>query len=153
MVGYSIEDIIGKRALNFIYPDDREETLKKFQEAFEKEGQGTFEARLKHKKGHYIYIEINGRLFFNEDGEPKALLIARDITDRKKTENFIVEENKKLLELSEVKSELIMRASHELKTPLSSIYAASQILLKNFKDEFGEKALEFIEMIYRGEKN
>jgi signal transduction histidine kinase len=43
-----------------------------------------------------------------------------------------------------------MQASHEFKTPLSSIYAASQILLNNYKEQFEDKPLEFIEMIYRG---
>ncbi|MFX0003311.1 MAG: PAS domain S-box protein [Candidatus Hodarchaeota archaeon] len=150
LTGYSIDEVLGKRALIFIHLDDAEKTFKEFKEAFEKQGHGTVEARVKHKDGHYIYAEINGSLFHNEKGEPKALLITRDITERKKAENIIIEDYKKLTELSQTKSELIMQASHEFKTPLSSIYAASQILLKNYKEQFEEKSIEFIEMIYRG---
>ncbi|MFW9880428.1 MAG: sensor histidine kinase, partial [Candidatus Thorarchaeota archaeon] len=80
----------------------------------------------------------------------KALLITRDITERKKAENIIIEEYNKLVELSKIKSNLIMQASHEFKTPLSSIYAAAQLLLTNFKEQFDKKALQFIEMIYKG---
>jgi len=148
--GYSIEEVIGVRALNFIHPDEAKEIFKKFYEAFNKEGRGSVETRVRHKNGHYFYVEINGSLFHNERGEPKALLIFRDITERKEAENSILEEYKKLEELSQIKSDLIMQASHELKTPLSSIYAASQILQRNYQDQFNEKSMEFIEMIYKG---
>ena len=150
LTGYSIDEVIGKRALNFIHLDDAKKALNIFYEAFDKEGHGTIEARIKHKKGHFVYVEINGSLFHNEKGEPRALLITRDITERKKAENVKIEEYKKLKELSQIKSESIMKASHELKTPLTSVYVASQFLLKNFKEQLGEEVLNFIEIIYRG---
>ena len=150
LTGYSIEEVIGKRALNFIHLDDAKEALNKFYKTFDKESHGTIEVRIKHKNGNFVYVEINGSLFHNEKGEPRALLITRDITERKKAENVKIEEYKKLEELSQIKSESIMKASHELKTPLSSVYAASQLLLKNFKEQLGEEVLSFIEIIYRG---
>jgi len=112
--------------------------------------EGSIEARVKHKLGHYLTTETNGKTFIDKDGKQKFLVISRDITERKKAEKIILKEYKKLEELSQIKSELIMQASHEFKTPLSSIYAASQFLLSNFKEEFSEKPLGFIEMIYRG---
>lgn len=148
--GYSVEEVIGKRALNFIHFDDAKKALKQISESFEQKGRGTIEARIIHKEGHLVDVEIKGSLFHNEKGEPKALLITRDITERKKAEKLILEENKKLLEISQIKSELITTTSHELKTPLNSIFAASQILLSNFRDEIGEESLKFIEMIHRG---
>ncbi len=150
LTGYSPDEVIGKRALNFIHLIDAKKVSSIFYEAFEKEGYGTIEAQIKQKNGKIIYVEINGSQFYNEKGEPRTLLITRDITERKKAENVKFEEFKKLEELSEIKSELIMRLSHELKTPLSSVYAASQILLKNSKEKLGEEALSFLEIIYRG---
>jgi len=150
LTGYLIDEVIGKRALKYIHLDDAENAMETFYKAFEKEGHETIEARVKHKNGHYIFVEINGSLFYNEKGEPKALLITRDITDRKNAERHIIAENKELMELSQIKSELITKASHEFKTPLSSIYGASQILLKDFKDQLGEDALGFVKMIHRG---
>jgi PAS domain S-box-containing protein len=76
--------------------------------------------------------------------------IAQDITDKKKIENLILEENKRLLELNKMKSELISRVSHELKTPITSIFGGTQILLELYKDQTGSDALEFIELINRG---
>lgn len=149
LLGYSVEELIAKSGADFIHPDDREKILKPYLDGFE-QSEGSVEARIKHKLGHYILVESNGKMFIDKDGKQKVLIITRDITERKRAEKIIIEENKKLIELSKIKSELIMRASHELKTPLSSIYGASQLLLTNFKEQFGEKALGFIEMIYRG---
>ena len=148
--GYSVDEVLGKRALNFIHIDDAKNALIKFYKTFNTEGRGTIEARIKHKDGHFVHVEISGSLFHNEKGVSKALLITRDITDRKNAEKDILEENKKLLELSQIKNELIATTSHELKTPLNSIYAASQFLLSNLKDQIGEDALKFVEMIHRG---
>lgn len=149
LAGYSVEEILGKRVLKFLHPKDREVNLEIFRKAFEEEGEATIEARLKHKDGNYIYVESNGKLFYDELGEPKALLITRDITDHKNFEKIITDENKKLEELNQIKSELIMQASHEFKTPLSSIYAASQFLLTHLKDQFSKKSSELIEIIYK----
>ncbi|MFX1503981.1 MAG: ATP-binding protein, partial [Promethearchaeota archaeon] len=115
-----------------------------------KYGESRNEMRLKHKDGHYIWFEHKGKKFVDIDGTAKAIIISRDITERKKAENIQLEEYKKLEEISQIKSELIMKASHELKTPLNSVYAASQLLLRNFKKEFGENELNFLEIIYRG---
>jgi PAS domain S-box-containing protein len=149
ILGYKCDELIGMDGLNFIHPDDSKRVLNEFLQS-DKKSEGSIEARVKHKNGHYLTIETNGKQFTDKDGNRKIIVIARDITERKKAENIILAENKKLSELSEIKSELVMRASHEFKTPLSSIYAASQILLNRYREDFDPNALEFIEMIYRG---
>lgn len=149
ILGYNYDELIGKKGIEFVHLEDRDKILKTFIES-NKQIEGSIEARVKHKFGHYITTETNGKTFIDKDGKQKFLVISRDITNRKREEETIIAENKKLQELSKIKSELIMRASHEFKTPLSSVYAASQILLNNFKNQIGEKALGFLEMIYRG---
>ncbi len=148
LLGYNKEDIIGKTPLSPLHPDDVKKAAKALRDGF-KYGEGRNEMRVKHKDGHYIWFEHKGKSFIDTDGKRKAIIISRDITDRKKAEKIILEENRKLMEISQIKSELVMIASHEFKAPLSSIYAASQLLLKEFKDQFNTKILEFIEMIYR----
>jgi len=149
ILGYKYNELIGKKGIDFVHPEDSEKIMKSFIES-NKKIEGSIEAKVKHKLGHYLTTETNGKTFIDKDGKQKFLVISRDITERKRAENIIIEENKKLVELSQIKSEVIMQASHEFKTPLSSIYAASQFLLLNFRDQFGEKALGFIEMIYTG---
>ncbi|MFX0035387.1 MAG: PAS domain S-box protein [Candidatus Hermodarchaeota archaeon] len=149
ILGYNYDELIGKNGLEFVHPDDREYLINEFKKP-NKLREEPIEASLRHKNGHFLTLEANAQFFIDKEGKQKILVIARDISERKKVETMIIEENKELLELSQTKSELIMNVSHELKTPLSSIYAASQILLKGFKDQFGEQTIGFLEMIYRG---
>ncbi|MCK4285100.1 MAG: PAS domain-containing sensor histidine kinase [Candidatus Lokiarchaeota archaeon] len=85
-------------------------------------------------------------LYKGKDAELATII---DISEKKETERLIVEENKKLLELSQIRRDLISRVSHELKTPLSSIYAASQFLLQEFREQLEGSPIKFIEMIHK----
>jgi len=147
--GYTVDELINTNGLELIHPDDHKKVAELFFQTF-KTGEGSVEARIKHKLGHYFLTETTGKLFIDRDGEEKLLVFSKDITERKNAERLIIAENKELLALSQIKSELITKASHEFKTPLSSIYGASQILLSDFKDQLGENALVFVKMIHRG---
>ncbi|MFX0165149.1 MAG: PAS domain S-box protein [Candidatus Hodarchaeota archaeon] len=149
LLGYTVEEVIGKNGIEFVHPDDREKVIKPYKDGFEQD-EGSVEARIKHKLGHYILIESNGKMFIDKEGKQKVLTISRDITERKNAERLIIDENKKLLEINQIKSELLTTTSHELKTPLNSVAAASQFLLNNLKGQIGEDALKFVEMIHRG---
>ncbi len=89
LMGYLYEDLLGKSALNFIHPDDFKEVSKKLKKGFET-GEGIGEARMRKKNGTYLWFEVKGRTFINKDGLKKGLLISRDITDRKKAEEEVV---------------------------------------------------------------
>ncbi|MEA1964012.1 MAG: ATP-binding protein [Candidatus Aerophobetes bacterium] len=56
--------------------------------------------------------------------------IARDITARRRNENLIGEQNRRLRKLDRMKSEFLSTAAHELRTPLTSVLGFSEILLK-----------------------
>lgn len=58
-------------------------------------------------------------------------------------------DEKKLLKIVPIENDFLLRASHELKTPLISIYNVSQILLKAYSDQMSEKVLEYVEIIHK----
>ncbi|MFX1325539.1 MAG: sensor histidine kinase, partial [Promethearchaeota archaeon] len=70
--------------------------------------------------------------------------------EKKEAERLVLEENKTLLELDKMRKDIITRVSHELKTPLTSIYGASQILLKHFNTNIENDVLQFIQIFHRG---
>ena len=88
VLGYTSEDIIGKSALKFVHPEDINLAIKKLRSGF-KSGEASAEVRFKHKKGHWIWIGAKGRKFSKKNGEPKALIISRDITQRKSAEEAL----------------------------------------------------------------
>ncbi|MFX0082383.1 MAG: PAS domain S-box protein [Candidatus Hodarchaeota archaeon] len=97
ILGYSREDILGKSALKFIHPDDLSKITKALFEGF-KQGEGEGELRFRHKEGHWVWIESKGKTYFDVDGEIKALVISRDITERKKAANALKESEEKYRE-------------------------------------------------------
>jgi len=107
--------------------------------------------KVKNKSGEDLWILYQCSLI--NIGENLIIeSITEDITKRKKAEEIIKTENKRLLELNKMKTDIVSRVSHELKTPLNSIYGGAQILLNTYKDSTCNEALEFIEMIYKGGK-
>lgn len=50
------EDLLGKYGIEFVHPEDKKRVLLCFQQAM-KSGEGSVEARIKHKNGSYIWIE------------------------------------------------------------------------------------------------
>jgi signal transduction histidine kinase len=109
------------------------------------------ELQIKRKNSKISWISFQSSMI-KIDKEIIIESICQDINSKKKAEILIIEENKRLLELNKIKSEFISRASHELKTPITSIYGGSQILMELYKDQMCSEAIEFIELINRGGK-
>ncbi len=106
ILGYSNEDLIGKSALKFTHPDDVAYAAKALREGF-KEGTGGAEIRFKHKNGKWVWIEAKGKTYYDKDGDLKAIIISRDISERKITEKKIKESEEKYRLISENANDLI----------------------------------------------
>ncbi len=91
LLGYSVEEIYNSGATDFIHPDDIKLAVKAFRKGL-KEGTGLEEIRVKHKNGKYSWFEVKGKTFKNINGETNALLISRDVTERKKMEDRLYHE-------------------------------------------------------------
>jgi len=162
LLNYSHNELIGRSVKNFIFAKDLNRSINSFNIAFER-GEIKSEFRMKHKKGHLIWVEAKIKCISDSNKKKKLLLISREITEQKnverfvreitesrKTENLFKKEIRKLKELDKIKKELISGVSHELKTPLMSINGASELLLEMYKDQIGKDASELIVMIERG---
>ena len=107
--------------------------------------------KVKNKFGNDLWI-LHQSSIINLGDKKIIESIIKDITERKKAEEIIKTENKRLLELNKMKTDLITRVSHELKTPLNSVYGGAQILMNLYHDTTCTEAMEFIQMIYKGGK-
>ncbi len=77
-------------------------------------------------------------------------IILQDITGRKLAENIIQEENEKLRKFDQVKQQLTAQTSEELKSPLTIMSGASELLLTSYKDKLDQDAIKLLEMIRKG---
>ena len=86
--GYIAADLLGKSCLVHVHPDDIETVIEKLQEGIKKGSDGT-QYRSYNKDGVCRWLDSFGKVI--ESGEYKGdiLLISRDITERKKTENAL----------------------------------------------------------------
>ena len=84
-LGYECDELIGKKGLDFIHREDVEVTLQAVEDG-RKNGEAKVDIRFKHKDGRWIWLEVNGKRFFDKDGTLKGIVIARDITEKKTIE-------------------------------------------------------------------
>ncbi len=119
VLGYSPKELLGRMVKPYIHQENWEIFEKIWNEVISKpHSQQTIEYRVKHKSGKWIWLETT---FTNHVTTPTIQAIVgnfRDISKRK--------------ELERQKEEFIGIASHELKTPVTSIKAFTQVLRNRF---------------------
>jgi two-component system, chemotaxis family, CheB/CheR fusion protein len=113
-------------------PDDRKFVTRLFEELLKKPGGSTHAIyRIKHKNNNLIWIESTMTNLIMDSNVAAVVLNYRDVTERKDHERQ--------------KEEFIGIASHELKTPVTSIKGYGQVLQRWMGKEGNTKAVEFLQ--------
>lgn len=129
LFGCHRNELIGKRVLDLIDPASHEIVL----ENLDYEGI-PYETMAIRSDGIRFEVEVCAKSFKYDD-EPARLVTLQKITDRKRIE----EERVRLRALAEsvrIRDEFISIASHELKTPLTSLKLRAQMMQSREKQEF-----------------
>ena len=149
--GYKPEEVYGKKFEDFdVFSEEQIEIIRKtFDNSLKGIKVSPRELLIKKRNGTRAWISFQLSVL-KQKGLILVETIAHDISEEKKAKMLIEKENEKLLELSKMKTELVSRVSHELKTPLSSIYGGSQILLNLHQDGISKEAMDFVKMIHKG---
>ncbi|MBI4989006.1 MAG: PAS domain S-box protein [Rhodocyclales bacterium] len=107
--GYSPQEAIGRKAAEMgVWPDlvQRERFIKQLQRRGELINH---ESQFRHKSGRVFDAQISASIIELND-EPCMLSITRDISDRKRTEQLFLEQNRMLHAVSEAEADFIMDA-------------------------------------------
>ena len=153
ILGYSMQKIKSWSIVDLfkiIYPED----FLKLQEILEQREREAIEiihhtCRIITKGGEIKWLDLFLRNIIYQNKEA-VLASVVDITEKKEAERLILEEIKKLKELDEMSEDIITRVSHELKTPLTSIYMASEIILEQYKEKLERNLSALIQTIHKG---
>ncbi|MFX0007647.1 MAG: PAS domain S-box protein [Promethearchaeota archaeon] len=136
---WTIEDL-----RKLIYPEDLQ-YLREYREKLrsgESDLKQYYSYRVFTKYGKIKWIDQFSRPIIYR-GKPAELVTIMDITEKKKAEE-------ELIKLNSLKSELLRRTSHELKTPLVSIKGFSDLLLTVHKEKLDDYVLATIREIKLG---
>ncbi len=162
IVGYSIEEIVGKPFTDFFMPDEVPKVLDYYKRRMDGEDLSTiYETVLRHKDGRKIDIEVNtGIIMYN--GKPADLVLSRDITERKRGEEALLESEEKFRNIfdnsSIGKSIISIDGSIEVNQALSEMLGYTKEELSGHKwQEFThpddvELIQEHLEQLLSGEK-
>jgi PAS domain S-box-containing protein len=112
LTGYSKSELLDRDFFEFIHPEDTSDAQNILKQSIES-GEGIVELRFRHKDGTYQWNEIKGRKFINNEGEQNYLLISRDISERKLTEQKLKESEEKYRALIKTSPNLIYIFDHE----------------------------------------
>jgi PAS domain S-box-containing protein len=143
LTGFSSEEVVGKPAAHLWHPEDLQDVLASSAAGnFAPErGGGRLRHRVRHKEGHWIWVESDVRLF-EWRGKPAVLYDTRDISRRQAVEDRAAN---MLLELQEArsraeaanqaKSKFLAGMSHALRTPLHGILGMADLLSQTYQTE------------------
>ena len=156
LLGYVPEEVIGKTPFDLMPRDEAQRVAEIFRSiAAEYKPLHALENSNLHKDGRTVVLETSGVPIFDNDGVFRGYRgIDRDITERKQAETEIRALNENLAhraaQLAIANKELeafSSSVSHDLRTPLTRIYSAGQIMMDSYTDNLGEHGLFFVQTI------
>jgi len=143
ITGYTAKDVLGKTSVELDIwenPDDRLRLIKGLQDSGYVEN---LEAVFKVKNGSTKTALMSARIF-SFKGEPHILSVTRDISERKKLFEELVQARDRAEEVNILKSRLLANMSHEIRTPLNGILGFAELLKEDVKDTAQKSMAEII---------
>ncbi|MCS3796865.1 CheR family methyltransferase [Niastella sp. OAS944] len=138
MFGIPVDQRSGSYAafLEHVHPSDREHVREVLKKAIDTRRDFAMEMRSLHTNGRITWIAAFGRAFYNGQGKAHRMIgVVIDITERKRLESQ--------------KEEFLGIASHELRTPVTSIKAYTQLLQEMLVEKNEAESIEIIDKLDR----
>jgi PAS domain S-box-containing protein len=145
ILGYSAEEIKLKTFADISPPDKIEEYFEIFKQILQSGNKVLTEIELLKKDGKYISTDLNVVLL--PDG--RVYGSCRDITDRKKAEAALRENEKQLIKLNADKDIFISILGHDLKSPFNTLLGLSDALIDDLKNLSTSEIEDHLKQIYK----
>jgi PAS domain S-box-containing protein len=141
VLGFSEEEMRASPFMDFVHPDDKEETVKAFSVVTSGERVIGFENRYRAKDGSYKRLQWTSSPFVHQG---LTYAVARDVTDRRAAEEALQQNAERLSQLVKelevarhraeqatvAKGEFLANMSHEIRTPMNAIIGMTDLTLQ-----------------------
>lgn len=114
VLGYDREELLGDAVMSLIHPEDLVTIRQMRKEGFLETDDNFFQTvRFRHKQGHYLWLEVNGRVLRSQESGAIAGIIAssRNITDRKVAEDALRESETLYRLLADTSTDVVVRTT------------------------------------------
>ncbi|GAB2650808.1 hypothetical protein GCM10027035_51260 [Emticicia sediminis] len=130
LTGYEEHELIGKKAAEFLLPDEDFRRLIAEQNANRLDGEtGVYEVPLKKKNGEVIWVIVSGAPIIESNGRVTGSVgIHLDITERKRTQEALEEARKVAEDARSAEKRFLANMSHEIRTPINAIIGMTHLL-------------------------
>lgn len=151
--GWTKEETIGKSLTLFFKPDySKPEINYQVEKVIDTYSNELITKEFYKNDGTIIVCEWHRTPIYDTNGKTeKVILVAKDITERKRYEQQLIDAKEKAEEMERLKSAFLANMSHELRSPLNSIIGFSELLSDPNYDE-AQKA-QFAKLIHSGGTN
>ncbi|MFW5759202.1 MAG: PAS domain-containing sensor histidine kinase [Bacteroidota bacterium] len=112
----------------------------------------TLETKHKRKDGTIIDVEVFLRLTQIEE-EKIIVTVARDITERKQTQEKLTQYAQELKELNESKDKFLSIISHDLRGPFLGIKGYTQLLIEDYDQLQKEEVMDYLDKIHQSTRD
>ncbi len=154
MLGWDRNEVVDKRLIDFVHPDDVERTNEAVGKLFEGEDMNEFSNRFRALDGTWHWL--TWQAVFDAE-EQLVFARAADTTESRRMSRLLADLNKQLeeraAELERSNADLqqfASIASHELREPLRTISGFSRLIERRYADQIDERADSYIKFILQG---
>jgi PAS domain S-box-containing protein len=144
--GYTAEELMGKSITTIYYnPDERNKMI---EDIIEKKYVTDYQIIMKNKNEDPLYVSVSSHVLYGTDSEYNGIEGSlRDVSERKKNENKIIQMNNELKDLNATKDKIFSIIAHDLRSPFQGILGYTQILSEDFDELTDAERIDFIQGI------
>ncbi|MEI2709403.1 MAG: PAS domain-containing sensor histidine kinase [Chitinophagaceae bacterium] len=144
ILGYLPEELIGTKCFDFIHEDYKAQAEKVvFEIANVAESEGSLDIQIKHKNGHYVWVEMKGKNMYHDVHIKGMIVMIRDIEVRKLAEDEVLLSEQRFKGLVQSGADMISIIDEEGFVKYSSS-TVTTILGNDPATDIGKNVFQFI---------